>query len=110
MCGIVGTVDFVGRKADDADRLDMMAELVRHRGPDSSGRWVRSGPGPSVAFGHRRLAVLDLSACAAQPMRNAACVAAGRATPLVLVFNGEIYNYRELRQELARRGHRLTSD
>jgi asparagine synthase (glutamine-hydrolysing) len=63
-----------------------------------------------VALGHRRLAVLDLSDCAAQPMHNARCAGAGRATPLVLVFNGEIYNYRELRSGLVARGHHFLSN
>lgn len=109
MCGITGWVDFNGRTADRA-KLDAMMELVRHRGPDSGGQWVRPGPGVTVALGHRRLAVLDLRECAAQPMHNKACVAAGRATPLTLVFNGEIYNYRELRAQLSTRGHRFESN
>jgi asparagine synthase (glutamine-hydrolysing) len=109
MCGIVGTVDFTGRPVADV-ALNAMAELVRHRGPDSHGQWARAGSGPAAAFGHRRLAVLDLRDCASQPMHNTACVDAGRATPLVLVFNGEIYNYRELRAGLIARGHHLQSD
>ena len=96
MCGIHGLL----RLAPDAPPLD--GEELRRtraamaaRGPDGEGEW--RSPGGEVALGHRRLAVLDLSPAGAQPMTTPC----GRYT---LVYNGEIYNFRELRQELAGAG------
>lgn len=77
--------------------MDMAAEL-EHRGPDSSGDWV--DPAAGIAIGHRRLAIVDLSPTGHQPMVSAS----GR---LVLAYNGEIYNFRELRAELEGRGRRF---
>jgi asparagine synthase (glutamine-hydrolysing) len=102
MCGIVG---MVGPRASDPaaakERTLRMLDAVRHRGPDGSGFWAESG----VALGHRRLSIIDLSPMAAQPMHDPS----GR---YVVVYNGEIYNYRELRRELERKGHHFqtTSD
>jgi len=62
-----------------------------------------------VSLGHRRLEVIDLSKAARQPMHNTACVQAGRARPLVTVFNGEIYNFGDLRSELTAGGHQFQS-
>ena len=98
MCGLAGyiakpTVDQPGMQAT----VRRMASHLSHRGPDDSGEWVDGGCG--VALGHRRLAIIDLTPQGHQPMTSHA----GR---FVLVFNGEIYNYRELRSELsAARGH-----
>src|SRR4051794_41794828 len=75
-----------------------MTRCLVHRGPDGEGLWTH-GP---VAFGHRRLAIIDLSPAGAQPMVDA-------TTRATVVFNGCIYNYRELRDELARRGHTFAS-
>ena len=97
MCGLAGEVRFDGRSADVAAVARMTACMV-HRGPDGDGLWS-SGP---VAFGHRRLAIIDLSAGGAQPMVDEP----GRLT---VVFNGCIYNYRQLRDELAGLGHRFFS-
>jgi asparagine synthase (glutamine-hydrolysing) len=79
-------------------RAAAMGAAVAHRGPDGDGVYER-GP---IGLGHRRLAIIDLSDAASQPMRN-------EAGDLWLVLNGEIYNYRELRQELERAGHRFVS-
>lgn len=99
MCGIAGVVERNGGAAASVER--MLATIV-HRGPDGSGVW--SDPGTEgIAFGHRRLAILDLSEAGHQPMVD------DRAG-LVLTFNGEIYNYVELRQELARLGQVFASD
>src|SRR5215203_4073036 len=107
MCGIVGKVAFDGQPVDPG-WLAAAACAVAHRGPDGQHLWIRpDGAGPAVGFGHRRLAVIDLTAAADQPMHNTECVRAGRATPLSIVFNGEIYNYAELRRQLTERGHRL---
>lgn len=98
MCGIAG---FVGLKAG-RDTLAGMMALMRHRGPDGEGMWHDGESG--TALGHRRLAIIDL-ATGDQPMESAD----GR---FVITFNGEIYNYRELRPELERRGYpfRTASD
>src|SRR5690349_11098113 len=94
MCGIVGMVDSGAPIA--AKDFDRMVDSLSHRGPD--GRGVQSFDGGRVRLGHRRLAIIDLSAAAAQPM----------AVPdetLWLTFNGEIYNFRALRAELEKLGH-----
>src|SRR5262245_64010219 len=97
MCGILGVV---GRPGDRA-RLERMAGAMRHRGPDSGGllTWADG------ALAHRRLSILDTSAAADQPFTDPLQRAA-------LVFNGEIYNYLELRAELEAHGHtfRTSSD
>jgi asparagine synthase (glutamine-hydrolysing) len=93
MCGIVG---YAGRPgALTADLLTVMRDKIAHRGPDAAGIWSASDG--SVVLGHRRLAILDLSATGSQPMENS------KGTS-VIVFNGEIYNHGELRQELAASG------
>ena len=83
MCGIAG---MVGGRAP-LDRIDAMTDALRHRGPDDRGVW--SAPG--VRLGHRRLSIIDLSTAGHQPMTFG---------PLTIVYNGEIYNYRELRDAL----------
>lgn len=106
MCGITGAVWSDPRRAVDSAALQRMTDMLRHRGPDDEGfhsQTVESRQGPvSVALGHRRLAVLD-PAGSRQPMTN-------EDGTLWLVFNGEIYNYRELRANLQQRGHRLRTD
>jgi asparagine synthase (glutamine-hydrolysing) len=93
MCGIVGLID-AGRSPDNAGRLiDAMCQRIRHRGPDDQGTWVGEG----VALGMRRLAIIDLSG-GHQPIFN-------EDGSVMVVFNGEIYNYRELQRELQTRGH-----
>jgi asparagine synthase (glutamine-hydrolysing) len=74
---------------------------MRHRGPDDKGEWW-SGDG-RIGFGHRRLAIIDLSPAAHQPMQDA-------SGNLCVVFNGEIYNYVDLRDELTKKGHLFRSD
>jgi asparagine synthase (glutamine-hydrolysing) len=93
MCGIVGYAGVAG--ALKLDQLSSMCDTIAHRGPDASGLWSTSDG--SVLLGHRRLAILDLSATGAQPMVNSSRTS-------VVVFNGEIYNHEELRRELAARG------
>jgi len=97
MCGICGELRFDGRAADSGDIRRMMQVLVP-RGPDSEGL---HSDGP-LALGHRRLAIIDLSKQASQPMLDA-------ETGNVLVFNGTIYNYRELTALLQQKGHRFIS-
>lgn len=97
MCGIAGIWDR-GGATDEAARertVAAMATALRHRGPDGDGIW--SLPQQGLAFGHRRLAVIDLTEAGRQPMTSAD----GRYT---ITFNGEIYNYRALRDEARARG------
>src|SRR5687767_11903987 len=95
MCGFAGIVDASGAARLDelCPAVEAMANTIRHRGPDDSGVWADQSAG--VALGFRRLAIIDLSAAGHQPFVSAD----GRYT---LVFNGEIYNHRELRAQLAR--------
>ncbi len=97
MCGIAGQVAPNGGEAD-AVLVWAMAERLAHRGPDGEGTFF-SGP---VGLAHRRLAIIDLSDEGRQPMAN-------EDGSLRIVFNGEIYNYRELREELLAAGHRFAS-
>jgi len=98
MCGIAGEIRFDAREAD-ASAVGRMAATLRPRGPDASGAFQQG----RVAFAHRRLKIIDLSERAQQPM-----VAADLG--LTLVFNGCIYNYRELRADLEKAGERFFSD
>src|SRR5688572_8440958 len=95
MCGIAGLLRTDGSPADRG-RLSAMSAAVAHRGPDGEGL-LCEGP---VGLAHRRLAIIDLGARAAQPM----VCERGR---FVLTYNGEIYNYRELRRELEASGVRF---
>src|SRR5689334_20254502 len=98
MCGISGFLDrshTFGTQALHATVLEM-ANTLHHRGPDDSGSWADVEAG--IAFGHRRLSIVDLSPDGHQPMRSAC----GR---YVICFNGEIYNFKALRAELEGLGH-----
>src|SRR6266850_4723496 len=104
MCGIAGlfSYDAAGRPIDVEELVDIR-EAMAARGPDGAGLWVdKSG---CLGLAHRRLAIIDLSSAAAQPMVSA-------DQRFVITYNGELYNYVELRQELIQRGHRFatTSD
>src|SRR2546427_12269816 len=92
MCGIAGAVHLHG-PTPTQDLLRRMTATLRHRGPDDEGVWI-DGP---VGLGMRRLAIIDLSTRAAQPMSN-------EDGSLWLVFNGEIYNFQALRRGLEGRG------
>jgi asparagine synthase (glutamine-hydrolysing) len=94
MCGIAGIIDSTAGNIPGLSRkLSVMKDLLRHRGPDGDGIWASSTE--NVGFTHLRLAIIDLSTDAAQPM------AAPNGS--VITYNGEIYNYRELRDELSDR-------
>ena len=95
MCGIAGIFDLNGSAAIDREVLGRMNRVQFHRGPDEGGEFVE----PGVALAHRRLSIIDLSA-GQQPMRSA-------DGNLCVVYNGEIYNFRELAAELADRGYRF---
>lgn len=106
MCGIVG---FQG--AFPEELLSRMTKAVAHRGPDGEGAALFKAEGQSLTgLGHRRLAIIDLSSAGCQPMTVVADSGGGMQTGLTLVFNGEIYNYRELRTELIASGHQFTSN
>ena len=98
MCGIAGIFHCGTPKPVDPERVTRMADALAHRGPDGSGVWT----GPGVGLGHRRLSIIDLAG-SPQPMHSAD----GRAT---IVFNGEIYNYRELRRELEGEGAQFRTE
>jgi asparagine synthase (glutamine-hydrolysing) len=99
MCGINGIYAFApGAPPIDADELFRSRECMRSRGPDAADVWTSSDG--RVGLGHRRLAIIDLSAAGAQPMRRG---------ERVIIFNGEIYNYQELRARLEAKGRTFTS-
>jgi asparagine synthase (glutamine-hydrolysing) len=108
MCGIAGVV--TPRSSDDLEPRAAVARMVRalaHRGPDGTGLVDCALPpaadGPRAVLGHTRLAIIDLSARAAQPM-------ASPRRPMWLTFNGEIYNFADIRRDLEARGRRFESD
>jgi asparagine synthase (glutamine-hydrolysing) len=102
MCGIGGFFRPSG-EPDAENLLERMASRMLHRGPDAGGKFIT--PDHRVGLCHRRLAILDLSPTGAQPMRD-------EEAALVLSFNGEIFNYREIAAELSSLGYRFngTSD
>src|SRR5215213_709750 len=99
MCGIAGWVNLENKssEANGEAVLHAMCERMKHRGPDSEGLWT----GESVALGMRRLSIIDLQT-GEQPFWN-------EDKTVVVVMNGEIYNFRELRKDLERRGHAFHS-
>jgi asparagine synthase (glutamine-hydrolysing) len=99
MCGLAGILAHSDRPLAEA-ALRAMTRAVAHRGPDGEGLWI-SGDG-TVGLGHRRLAIVDLDAAAAQPMAN-------EDGAVRIVFNGEIYNHAGLRRELVAAGHRFST-
>lgn len=98
MCGICGIIDFEG-DAIAINELDPMLKALANRGPDSAGVYMQS----QAVLGHRRLKIIDLSEKAHQPMVDA-------FLGLTIVFNGAIYNYKELRQKLEEKGYRFFSN
>jgi asparagine synthase (glutamine-hydrolysing) len=99
MCGFAGVLSTAGFSRDElGDHVNRMTVPIAHRGPDDSGTWIDEHAG--VAFGFRRLAIIDVSPLGHQPMTSAS----GR---YVTVFNGEIYNFKDLRQELEGSGVRF---
>nr|CRH07265.1 Putative asparagine synthase, glutamine-hydrolyzing [Candidatus Magnetococcus massalia] len=96
MCGIAGVIS-LHTNLSPAQQVERMLRAIHHRGPDDGGLWQAEG----IAVGMRRLSIIDLAG-AKQPMVSA-------DAQHVLVFNGEIYNYRELRQQLSQAGHHFTT-
>lgn len=101
MCGIAGWIVRDGAGEVDATILTRMRDAMLHRGPDGEGLWISDDRRTGMAF--RRLAIIDLSAAAGQPMSN-------EDGSIHVLFNGEIYNHRQLRAELETAGHRFRSD
>ena len=95
MCGFVGFTNYI----DGAENtVEKMMDRIAHRGPDQAGKFVDD----KVAMGFRRLSIIDLSEAGSQPMTN-------EDGSIVITFNGEIYNYRELKEQLIEAGHRFKS-
>lgn len=97
MCGIAGYINSTGDVVSPV-LLKAMTDAIAHRGPDGEGHWSEGG----VGLGHRRLAILDLSSAGKQPMMS-------HDNRFVLSYNGEVYNYQELRTELEHYGYRFSS-
>jgi asparagine synthase (glutamine-hydrolysing) len=97
VCGICGILAFSDGFAADVSLAAGMRDTLVHRGPDDAGTW--HSPKDRVAFGHRRLSIVDLSSAGHGPMSN-------EDGTVWITYNGEIYNHQTLRRELEERGHR----
>ena len=125
MCGIVCIINMDGKDTNQAEDLHRMTEVMKHRGPNGVGYWLLSSLGQHsyggdetpfnipmidsafehkshIAFGHRRLSIIDLSVKGHQPMSY--------ADRYSIIFNGEIYNYLELKSELTTMGYKFATD
>ncbi|TAL59987.1 MAG: asparagine synthase (glutamine-hydrolyzing) [Bacteroidetes bacterium] len=99
MCGIAGVYK-LNKASVTTDELKKMTDVIVHRGPDGGGHWINVDG--NIGFGHRRLSIIDLSDNAKQPMHYAD----GRYT---ITFNGEIYNYIEIKEQLVQKGYKFRS-
>lgn len=99
MCGICGYIDYKGEIEDHV--INNMISSIRHRGPDDQGVYVTQCQDARIIMGHVRLSVLDLSPAGHQPMHY---------NGLTIVFNGEVYNFKEIRNELIEKGHHFVSN
>ncbi len=97
MCGITGIINLNNQRIDESV-ISSMTDAIAHRGPDGRGVFVDG----NIALGHRRLSIIDVSEKGAQPMHS-------KTKNWTIVFNGCIYNFKELRQELINKGHVFTS-
>ena len=97
MCGITGCY----QQADGQKLVDIMTDRIAHRGPDAAGTWSHQSDRVAVHLGHRRLSIIDLTEAANQPMSKHG---------LTLVYNGELYNFKELRADLKARGVRFATE
>ncbi len=97
MCGIAGVVNFTGNSVSPI-KLAEMRDMLAHRGPDDAGLWIEE----NVGLAHRRLAIIDLTEAGHQPFFSP-------DKNLVMVYNGEVYNYKELRKELEQSGYHFTT-
>lgn len=99
MCGIAGIVS-IDKNEVSVQRLKSMTDAVAHRGPDGEGQWINEQE--NVGLGHRRLSIIDLSCNASQPMHY--------LNKYTIIFNGEIYNYIELKESLLKQGYQFRSE
>src|SRR5580765_3800270 len=99
MCGIAGILS-IDPSLVSQSRLEKMADAITHRGPDGKKIWISSGA--NIGFAHTRLSIIDLSESAAQPMNY--------LNRYTIVYNGEIYNYLELRESLKTKGYYFNSN
>ena len=102
MCGICGIIDYNKNSSIEETTLRRMCSALKHRGPDDEGVYINNGL-PSVGLGHRRLSIIDLSYAGHQPMSN-------EDGTILIVFNGEIYNFGEHRRLLEDKGHYFKSN
>ena len=100
MCGISGMIS-LDRKVRPISIIENMTDVLFHRGPDMAGTCACCSS--LVRMGQRRLSIIDLSENGRQPMKL-------ESAGLTIVYNGEIFNYRDIREELKKRGHRFTTD
>ena len=98
MCGIVGQLNFDNNPVSPVI-LKRMTDVLSHRGPDGEGHWIEE----NIGLGHRRLSIIDLSPAGHQPMVSA-------DQRFILSYNGEIYNFQELRTELEAKGYHFRSN
>ena len=98
MCGIAGFIDFT--KKSGTDILQRMTDVMLHRGPNDAGYEVFGHPAANIGLGQRRLSILDLSSGGHQPMHF------GHYT---IIFNGEIYNFKEIKKDLEKIGYTFHS-
>ena len=98
MCGIVGKINFSNKSVSE-NELKKMADTIIHRGPDDEGYWINDNN--FLGFGHRRLSIIDLSINGRQPMHYQNCT---------ITYNGEIYNYLEIKSNLISKGYRFNTD
>src|SRR5688500_13487008 len=101
MCGITGFCDF-NRKLTRGN-LDTANETLHHRGPDSGATVVFDAANASIGFGHRRLSIMDVSSNGNQPMYS-------DDKSVVVILNGEVYNFKEIRKDLIELGYKFHSD
>ncbi|MDY7039051.1 MAG: asparagine synthetase B, partial [Thermodesulfobacteriota bacterium] len=102
MCGIAGIAYNYGRPVE-RNILEDMTNTLQHRGPDDSGILLTQNSNIHIGFGHRRLSIIDLSENGHQPMSN-------EDASIWITFNGEIYNYKELKKDLIKAGHLFASN
>jgi asparagine synthase (glutamine-hydrolysing) len=98
MCGISGLVDLSGKNAEKS-KIEKISSCLNHRGPDGNGLWMLE----NIALAHTRLAILDLSKSANQPMIS-------KNQMYSLTYNGELYNYQELRKQLKQKGYQFSTN
>ena len=98
MCGIVGKINFENQAVSE-NELKLMADTIAHRGPDGEGYWINDDN--NIGFGHRRLSIIDLSEKGKQPMHY---------QDYTITYNGEIYNYLKIRDDLYNKGYKFNSE